>query len=122
MILVDTSVWIDHLHRAIPALMEALEDENVLTHPLIIGELACGRIARRDEVLGSLARLPSAIEASDAEALDVIERHQLAGLGLGYLDVHLLASVMLTPDAQLWTRDKALAEVANRLRLGFKER
>jgi predicted nucleic acid-binding protein len=121
-ILVDTSVWIDHLHRAIPALMEALEDENVLTHPLIIGELACGRIARRDEVLGSLARLPSAIEASDAEALDVIERHQLAGLGLGYLDVHLLASVMLTPDAQLWTRDKALAEVANRLRLGFKER
>ena len=119
MILVDTSVWIDHLHRAIAALVDALENEQVLHHPFIVGELACGELARRDEVLPLLLALPQCVVATETEALALIERHRLTGKGIGYLDVHLLASVMLTEDAQLWTRDKRLLHVARRLGLAF---
>jgi predicted nucleic acid-binding protein len=121
-ILVDTSVWIDHLHRSIPRLVELLESEDVLIHPIVIGELACGQLAKRDAVLRLLRALPSAVVASDAEALNLIDRHLLMGKGIGYFDVHLLASVMLTSDAQLWTRDKHLAEAAVRLDVAFAER
>ena len=119
MILVDTSVWIDHLHKGIPALSGALEGEEVLTHPFIIGELACGEIKARSEVLHLLAALPSSIVASDEEVLPFIERHRLMGRGIGYIDVHLLASVMLTEAAQLWTRDKRLVALAAELRIAF---
>ena len=105
MILVDTSVWIDHLHKGIPVLAEALERQDVLSHPFVVGELACGQLARRREVLDLLSDLPRSIVASDPEALQLIDRHRLHGKGIGYIDVHLLASVMLTGTAELWTRD-----------------
>jgi len=117
MILVDTSVWIDHLHATVPALVEALEREDVLVHPLVVGELACGAIRNRREVLELLSALPRAAVATDEEALHVIERHHLMGKGIGFIDVHLIASVMLTESARLWTRDKRLHEIAARLRI-----
>jgi hypothetical protein len=121
LILVDTSVWIDHLHKMIPGLVDALESERVLIHPFVIGELACGRLKKRDEVLHLLTTLPSSLVATDAEALELIERHLLMGKGIGYFDVHLLAAVMLTDGARLWTRDKRLAEIAAGLRFAFEE-
>ena len=122
MILVDTSVWIDHLRRSIPELVDLLENEQVLTHPIVIGELACGQLARREQVLRLLSVLPSCVVATDEEALNLIERRRLMGKGIGYGDVHLLASVLLTADAQLWTHDKRLAEAAVRLKVAFAER
>jgi predicted nucleic acid-binding protein len=111
-ILADTSVWIDHLHKGQPGLAAALERQDVSTHPFIIGELACGSIANRDEVLHLLSALPSLTIAADSEVLLVIERHRLMGHGIGYIDAHLITSVMLTEDARLWTEDKRLHEVA----------
>ena len=120
MILVDTSVWVDHLREGIPALAAVLDEGMVLTHPLVLGELACGHLPGRSEVLALLARLPTALQASDAEALELIERHSLMGQGLGYIDVHLLASAALTAGARIWTRDRRLASVALALGLGMK--
>lgn len=98
-------------------LVDLLERGDVMTHPLVIGELACGNLKDREEVLDLLAQLPSAVVASDEEALLFIERRKLMGRGIGYIDVHLLASVSLDADALLWTRDKRLAVVAAELRL-----
>lgn len=120
MILVDTSVWIDHLHKGIPRLAEALENQEVLSHPFVIGELACGEIKMRREILGLLSDLPIGVVATDEEALALIERHRLMGKGIGYTDVHLLASVMLTDGTRIWTRDKRLAAIATVLRIGFE--
>ncbi|MEA2343172.1 MAG: hypothetical protein QOF63_1341 [Thermoanaerobaculia bacterium] len=119
MILVDTSVWIDHLNSAIAALVDALEAEDVLLHPFIIGELACGEIRRRREVLDLLGTLPSSVVATEEEVLHFIESHRLMGKGIGYIDAHLLASVTLTRGSTLWSRDKRLAAIAARLRIGF---
>lgn len=115
MILVDTSVWVDHLRKRVPALAELLEDGAVLMHPFVLGELACGNLKDRKEVLGLLARLPAALVATDAETLLFIGQRALMGQGIGYIDAHLLASVTLTEGAQLWTRDKRLTAVAERL-------
>ncbi len=112
MILVDTSVWIDHFRKGNESLIDALEREDVLTHPFVLGELACGDLKKRREILDLLAALPSAQLASDEETLLFIERRRLMGKGLGYIDVHLLASVELTDGARLWTLDKGLAAVA----------
>jgi predicted nucleic acid-binding protein len=120
LILVDTSVWIDHLHKGIPRLAEALENQEVLAHPFVIGELACGEMKMRREILALLSHFPISIVATDEEALAFIEGHSLMGKGIGYTDVHLLASVMLTDGAQFWTRDKRLAVIATRLRIGFE--
>ncbi len=120
MILVDTSVWIDHLRKAIPRLAETLEREDVLMHPFVVGELACGRIARRHEVLDLVSALPASVVATDKETLHFIEHHRLMGKGIGYIDAHLLASVMMTEAARLWTRDKRLAGIAAKLRIGFE--
>ncbi len=117
MIVADTSVWIDHLHKSIPALADLLEAGEVMTHPFIIGELACGTLKNRAEILGLLASLPSADVGTDDETLLYIERHRLAGKGLGYIDAHLLVSVTLTDGVLLWTRDKRLKEIAGALRL-----
>lgn len=119
MILVDTSVWIDHLHKAVPLLGDALENGDVATHPFVIGEIACGEIARRREVLDLLSTLPSGMVATEEEALHFIEHRRLMGKGIGYIDAHLLASVMLTDGATLWTRDKRLAAIAAQLRIAF---
>jgi len=120
LILVDTSVWIDHFKSAIAALAEALESEDVLVHPFIIGELACGEIRRRSEVLDLLGTLPSSVVATDEEVLHFIENHRLMSKGIGYIDAHLLASVTLTDAARLWTRDKRLGAIADQLRIGFE--
>ncbi|MEK6371440.1 MAG: type II toxin-antitoxin system VapC family toxin [Acidobacteriota bacterium] len=119
MILVDTSVWIDHLHKSVPALVEALEGEDVVTHPFVIGEIACGDLRDRREVLDLLAALPVAAVATDDEALGLIEDRRLMGKGLSYIDVHLLASTMLTGETQLWTTDKRLQTIAEQLRIAI---
>jgi len=120
-ILVDTSVWIDHFRKSEPGLVDALETESALTHPLVIGELACGNLRNRAEILELIARLPRPPIASDAEALELIDRHKLNSKGIGYVDVHLLASTLLMPEARLWTRDRRLASVASELRISFKD-
>ena len=117
MILVDTSVWVDHLRRHDETLAQALEAGEVLVHPFVIGELACGHLQHRGELLALLAALPRAPVATQAEALAYIERHSLSGRGMGFLDVHLLAAASLAGDARLWTRDKRLAAVAENLSL-----
>ena len=121
MILVDTSVWIDHLRSGEPLLVAALEGGRVMMHPFVLGELACGNLANRSEVLELLGGLPAAPSATDPEALEFIERRTLMGQGIGYIDVHLLASIALSGDARLWTRDRRLAAVATELDLVFDE-
>ena len=120
LLLVDTSVWIDHLRGRGGDLAAALNRGVVLTHPYVIGELACGNLARRGEVLGLLAALPCAPEATHEEALSLVTAARLAGRGLGWIDVHLLAGARLA-GARLWTRDRALAAAANRLGVGLPD-
>lgn len=118
MLLVDTSVWVDHFRRGNARLVAALEWQRVVTHPFVIGELACGEIRDRGEVMARLQRLPVAPVATDAEALSLIENRRLMGRRLGYLDVHLLAAALLSPQLKLWTLDIALSETATRLGIG----
>jgi predicted nucleic acid-binding protein len=120
-ILTDTSVWIDHLRVGVPALGDALEQGEVLVHPFVLGELACGNLRNRREVLGLLGNLSRTPVASDAEAMAFIERRALMGRGIGYIDVHLLTAAVLTGTARLWTRDRRLASVATELDLAFIE-
>jgi len=116
-ILVDTSVWIDHL-RAGDATMAALLDAGkVATHPFVIGEIALGILRKPGIVLALLQRLPAVVVATDPEVLRFIEARSLGGCGIGYIDTHLLAAVRLTPGSTLWTRDRRLREVADRLGL-----
>ena len=122
MILVDTSVWVDHLRAANAALAALLTSGQVLTHPFIIGELALGALRQRDVVLGSLRDLPQATVAGDDEVLRFIDQHRLNGRGIGYIDAHLLVAVRLTPGALLLTRDKKLSAVANALSLSATAR
>ena len=121
MILIDTSVWIGHLRSGEPLLVAALESARVMMHPFVLGELACGNLANRSEVLGLLGGLPAALTATDPEALAFIERRALMGRGIGYIDVHLLASTALSSDTRLWTKDRRLAAVAMELDLAFDE-
>ena len=115
MILVDTSVWVDHLRSGDAALAGALEAGDVCTHAFVIGELACGRLRNRAEVLGLLERLPRVSSATDGEVLELIEARGLMGRGLGWVDAHLLAAVLLAPGTRLWSRDRRLGEVAAEL-------
>lgn len=117
MILVDTSVWVDHLRHGSPSLFSLLSAGRVLCHPFVIGELALGALGQRDEVLGDLKNLPQAETASPLEVLELIDRQSLAGSGIGYVDAHLLASARLTAGAALWTRDRRLSLVAGKLGL-----
>jgi predicted nucleic acid-binding protein len=119
-ILVDSSVWIDHLRRADEILTDLLDREQVLMHPFVLGELALGHLRQRDVVLEALQDLHQATMARDEEVMHVIERQRLFGLGLGYVDAHLLAAVQLTPQASLWTRDKRLLAAAERLSLAAR--
>jgi predicted nucleic acid-binding protein len=109
---VDTSVWVDHLRRGDARLGALLENARVLAHPFVVGEIACGSLSDRTVVLELLGDLPMAAVAEVEEVLDFIDRHRIHGKGLGYVDVHLLAAVALTPGASLWTRDKRLHEIA----------
>lgn len=105
MILVDTSVWVDHLRDGDDPLAALLEKGQVLVHPFIAGEIACGSLARRAATLELLQDLPMALVAEAAEVLGHIGRHRLHGKGIGYVDAHLLVATALTSDAKLWARE-----------------
>lgn len=115
MILADTSVWIEHLRRGVPRLGAALERGEIAVHPFVIGELACGNLRNRDETLALLNRLSSLPVATDAEAMTFLSRRRLMGRGLGWIDIHLLAAVALSPGSRLWTIDARLAGAATEL-------
>jgi predicted nucleic acid-binding protein len=113
-ILVDTSVWVDHLRRDNPRLRALLGDAAVLCHPFVIGELACGTMRNREVVLDLLTRLPAVPVAQHGEALAFIESRRLIGSGLGWVDINLLASALLG-GARFWTLDRALRQAATSL-------
>ncbi len=117
--LVDTSVWIDHFRSDSSVLRRLLDDDLVLCHPLVIGELACGNMKRRSEVLGSLTVLPTTPTIEYEEVLMFIETHKLFGHGLGWIDAHLLASAVLR-HVTLWTLDQSLRTAAKKLRCHFE--
>ena len=119
MILVDTSVWVDHLRTNDKALATLLDRGAILAHPFVIGELALGNLRQREIVLNALSDLPQASVATDAEVRHFIDRHTLFGRGIGYVDAHLLAAVQLTAGAELWTKDKRLRGVAVQLGLAI---
>jgi predicted nucleic acid-binding protein len=114
-ILVDTSVWVDHLRTGRPALARLLEGGLVLSHPWVVGELALGHLSQREEVIGLMRSLPQATVATDEEVMTLIDRRPLYGLGIGYVDAQLLAATQLTADAAVWTTDRRLAAAASRL-------
>jgi predicted nucleic acid-binding protein len=111
MILVDTSIWVDHIRTPNRRLIELLDAELVSMHPWVVGELACGNLADRANMLYLLRSLPPVAVASDDEVLFFIDKHGIAGKGVGYLDMHLLAAAALA-SLKLWTRDRRLNEVA----------
>ena len=120
MILVDTSVWVDHLRSGVPLLANLLQEGEVLIHPWVIGEIACGNLRNRQQVLDLLLGLPTALVASDSEVLLLIERGNLMGRGIGYVDAHLLAAAKLSR-CGLWTQDRRLAVVAQEQGLALAE-
>ena len=115
-VLVDTSVWVDHLRGGDPTLSGLLERGEVLAHEAVVGEIALGGVSAG--ALRDLSRLPAAVVASAREVMDLIARERLAGAGVGWVDVHLLASTLLVGDAVLWSRDRGLAALAARLGVG----
>lgn len=117
MILVDTSVWIDHFRTADRRLAARLEDGQVCCHPFVIGELACGNLRRRAEVLSLLADLPRLPALATEDVMSFIEDHRLMGKGLGWVDMHVLAAAV-TSRQTLWTKDRRLADAAQRLGAG----
>ena len=114
MILVDTSVWVDHLRNGNDALRERLLKDEVACHPMVIGELACGNLKRRKELLALLHALPAVERVSDDEILFFMDQHRLFGRGLGLVDVHILASCVIS-QTPLWTLDGRLQEAADDL-------
>lgn len=118
MILADTSVWIELLRRGDPHLRDLLQANRVICHPHVIGELALGNLKNRRAILDLLQALPAAPLATDEEVHFFIEQHKLMGKGIGSIDAHLLTSVALAKDVRLWTRDKLLDALAERMNLG----
>jgi len=118
MVLVDTSVWVSHLRVGNSKLKNLLNDGDVACHSFVIGELACGNLKNRDEILSLLNTLPIVSQAEHEEVLQFIEHHQLMGKELGYIDMHLLTSALLN-QVRMWTFDKRLKEVSSRLGLRF---
>jgi predicted nucleic acid-binding protein len=119
-ILVDSSIWIDHFHKRSDALFALLSRELILMHPYVIGEIALGHLRNRTLVVGELRKHAPCPVASDDEVLRLIEHEKLAGTGIGYVDAHLLASVRLAPGSSLWTHDRRLNDVAKRLGVAAK--
>ena len=119
MILADTSVWIHHLRFGDPRLVEALSSELICVHPFVIGEIACGNLRNRSEILDLLGHLRTLPSATDAEALAFIENRALMGRGIGLIDVRMLASAAIAR-VLIWTHDKRLATVAAELQLGYE--
>lgn len=115
MILVDTSVWVDHLRRGDSGMRRLLEEDDVSMHPFVIGELSLGHINPRNEILEFLRSIPPAQVAEEEEVVSFIGAHRLYGVGIGYVDAHLLASAWLGPDTRLWTRDQRVRKIARDL-------
>ena len=121
MIIVDTSVWIDHLRLSELALLENLRKRNVLMHPMVIGEVACGNLPRRTETLRKMRSLPRVKELRHEYVLSRIESRNLNGRGIGFIDAHLICSVLDHGETSLWTRDRRLKRVAEELGVAFSE-
>jgi len=119
MILVDTSVWIDFLRADDRHLADLLETASVCIHPMVIGELACGTLKNRGQLMSLWRKLPKTREASHDEALYFLEHNALSGKGIGLVDLHLLASTALSESTSLWTRDKRLHLVAETLHMAY---
>ncbi len=119
MILVDTSVWVEHLRDGNAALAQLLDDASVLAHPWVTGEIALGSLRQRGEIIALLSALPQTAVATADEVLLFIERARLFGIGIGYVDAGLLAAARLTPEATLWTTHKRLSAAAAKLGLGY---
>jgi predicted nucleic acid-binding protein len=121
LILVDTSVWVDHLGTTPDEILTALMARNeVVIHPFVIGELAMGGMRRRNLVLGELQKLPTLVVAAHREVMYLVDEHRLFGTGIGYIDAHLIASARLTPQTLLWTRDRRLHHEADRLEVAAR--
>ena len=114
MILADSSVWIDHFRRGNRALVTALQEGSVVVHPFVIGELACGTMRRRAEVLEDLARIPHIAAAEHEEVMALVDGRRLAGTGIGWIDAHLMAAALIAR-VDLWTLDRALGDAWNRI-------
>ena len=114
MVLVDTSVWVSHLRETHAGLVDLLNDGKVACHPVVVGEIACGNVKNRTSILSLLEALPMALQVEHEEVLAFIDNHDLMGKGLGYIDVHLLASAVLS-GLPLWTLDKKLEKAAELL-------
>lgn len=119
-VLVDTSVWVDHFRQSNSALISLLTLDSVMVHPLIIGEIACGTPPNRVQTLSDLQGLQPVQQANHQEVMNFIERERLFGLGCGLIDLLLLASTLLTPNAQLWTLDKRLQQLAERFGVAYQ--
>jgi predicted nucleic acid-binding protein len=120
-VLVDTSVWVAHFRKANADLAKLLVSNQVLGHPLVLAEIACGTPpSPREQTLGDLALIGQAHAASFTEIMTFIESEKLYGLGCGFVDIALLASACITPNAKLWTHDKKLMRLAKRLNVDFK--
>ena len=120
MILVDTSVWVDHLRQGEPLLVQALMQTQAATHPFVVGELACGNLKNRQTLIELLQALPPVKSAMDHEVMNFIESKNLMGKGIGYIDAHLCASALIS-GFKLWTRDKRLLSVAQTLGFAWSE-
>ncbi len=120
MILVDTCIWADHLRSNDPQLRGLLDRGDVLSHPFVTGELAMGFLKHRTRLIQTLKRIPEAEIAKNAEVLQFVQKQELFGVGISYIDAHLLASTQLTSGSLLWTRDKRLRTVAAKLSLAFQ--
>jgi predicted nucleic acid-binding protein len=119
MVLVDTSVWVAHLREGSPELERLLLDSEVVCHPYIIGELACGTLKNRNQILSLLQSLPLIQPVDYYELLHFIEINRLVGLGIGFVDVHLLASAKMA-GISLWTLDRRLKSAAKKLKIAYK--
>jgi len=120
MVLVDTSIWVSHLRTGNTHLKSLLQNGEVVCHPFIIGELACGNITNRNEIIALLQELPTVKTAHHDEILRFIEAHHLMGIGLGLIDVHLVASSLLSK-VPLWTADKHLGSASARLSIDYQK-
>lgn len=118
MILADTSVWVNHFRQDDPDLRRLLVDGQILIHPFVIGEIACGNFKSRQKTLSDLQRLPPVSLAEQEEVLGFLDQHHLFGKGISWIDAHLLASALLT-NCRLWTLDAHLLAAASRLRIGY---
>jgi predicted nucleic acid-binding protein len=116
-VLADTSIWVDHFRRADAQLAGLLDHGDIVIHPFVIGELLLGGVPKASDLLDDLNTLPKATIASNDEVLEFIVKRKLSGMGIGYVDAHLLASTMLTIEASIWTRDKRLIAAARSLKL-----